>query len=202
MSVFSEVKKSLQARGYEVSEFDTSAEAVNYLSNLIHGKTVGFGGSVTLNDMGLYEALSSDNDVYWHWKCKEGISASETIKKAQSADIYFTSANALSQDGIIVNIDGNCNRVSAMTYGHEKVFFIIGKNKLCNNEQEAVSRSRNTAAPLNAKRLGKKTPCSKNADKCYDCNSPERICKCLSVLWRCSGAQKTEVVLINEALGY
>lgn len=104
--------------------------------------------------------------------------------------------------GEIVNIDGNCNRVASLLYGHEKVYLVIGRNKIRETYEEALFRARNIAAPLNAKRVGAKTPCAVKADKCYDCNSSQRICRGLCVLWAPPMTGEYVILLINEDLGY
>ena len=188
--------KSLQDRGFAVSRFATGAEAAEYLCGEIHNTTVGFGGSMTLDQLGLYEKLGADNEVIWHWKTP-GAQAQGT-----AARVYITSANAVSEDGEIVNIDGTGNRVAATLYNKDAVYFVIGTNKIEENFEKALWRARNVAAPKNAKRLNRNTPCAVNADRCYDCKSPERICKGLAVLWGpMTGMGKVEIVIIDEELG-
>ena len=110
--------------------------------------------------------------------------------------------NGLAETGEIVNIDGNCNRVAASMFGPKRVYYVVGINKIAPDFEKALWRARNVAAPKNAQRLGKKTPCAVKADRCYDCKSPERICRGLSVLWRKpTGFEQAEVVLIEEELG-
>lgn len=196
MTDFSKVKKNLEARGYTVRVFDTGAEAAAYLDREIDGKSVGIGGSKTIQDLGLYEPLSAHNQVYWHW-----VSGPEARAEAAVADVYLTSANGLSEDGQIINIDGAGNRVSATLFGPQKVYFVIGRNKLAPTYEEALWRARNIAAPKNAQRLGKKTPCAVKGDCCYDCKSPERICRGLVVHWGPMMGREAEVLLVNEDLG-
>ncbi len=200
--MFEKVAKNLKELEYEVSCFETAAEAAAYIDAQIDQKTVGFGGSVTLGQMGLYEMLSEHNTVYWHHGIADKEKSDELRGKANAAQIYLSSVNGLAQTGEIINIDGACNRVASIFYGHEKVYLIVGKNKIAEDYDSALYRARNVAAPLNAKRLGRKTPCAINADKCYDCKSPDRICRGLSVLWRKPSGCAYEVVLINEDLGY
>ena len=157
MTDFSAVKKNLETRGFRVSTFASAAEAADYLNASIDGTSVGFGGSVTLEQMGLYERLGEHNQVFWHWK--KGASA-DPRADAVSAEMYITSANGLAESGEIINIDGNGNRVAATLYGHKKVWFIIGRNKLAPTYEEALWRARNIAAPKNAQRLNRKTPCA------------------------------------------
>ena len=199
---FEAVQKNLTEKGYKVSCFDTSQEAAEYLNSQIDKKTVGFGGSVTLDEMGLYESLGTHNEVIWHNKPLQGRTSHEVRLKANAAEIYLSSVNGLAETGEIINIDGNCNRVAAIFSGHEKVFLVAGKNKLAKDLDSALYRARNIAAPLNARRVGAKTPCAVEADKCYDCKSPERICRGLSVLLAKPMIGEFEVVLINENLGY
>lgn len=196
MTDFSKVKKNLEDRGYTVRVFDTGAEAAAYLDREIDGKSVGIGGSKTIQDLGLYEPLSAHNQVHWHW-----VSGPESHTEAAVADVYLTSANGLSEDGQLINIDGAGNRVSATLFGPQKVYFVIGRNKLAPTYEEALWRARNIAAPRNAQRLGKKTPCAVKGDRCYDCKSPERICRGLVVHWGPMMGRETEVLLVNEDLG-
>lgn len=193
---FTTVAKNLTDRGFAVRTFATKAEAATYLNESIDSKTVGFGGSMTLEELGAYETLSDHNTVYSHWH------GTPPGRDAASAQVYVLSANGLAETGEIVNIDGTGNRVSASLFGHEKVVFVIGKNKIAPDYDTALWRARNVAAPPNAKRLNKKTPCAIKADKCYDCKSPDRICRALVVLWEPMMGMETEVILVNEDLGY
>ena len=193
---FEAVKKNLEERGFRVSTFATAAEAADYLNSAIDGVTVGFGGSLTLKEMGLYEKLSEHNQVIWHW-----VNGLETRGEAAGTDVYLTSVNGLTEDGQLINIDGAGNRVASTLFGHKKVYFVIGKNKLAPTYDEALWRARNIAAPKNAQRLGKKTPCAVNGDRCYDCKSPDRICRGLVVHWGPMMGMEMEVVLVDEELG-
>ncbi len=199
---FSTIRKNLENHGFSVSVFDHSDEAVKYLEEEIQNTTVGFGGSMTLRELGLYQILSRKNSVYWHHEKTEGKTNAEIIALANSAEVYLSSVNGIAESGEIVNIDGNCNRISSVLWGHKKVYFVVGKNKVERDYESALYRARNIASPLNAKRIGVKTPCAIKADKCYDCKSPERICRGLSVLWEVPMTGSFEVVLINEDLGY
>lgn len=199
---FLTVEKNLRDRGYIVTTFETASEAVEYLNKEIDNQTVGFGGSMTLEKMGLYERLDSHNQVFWHHRIPEGKTSTEVRLAANGARVYISSVNGLAETGEIINIDCNCNRVASIFYGHEKVYLIIGQNKLEKDYESALYRARNIASPLNAKRLGVKTPCAVKGDKCYDCKSPERICRGLSVLWEAPMTGEFEVILIQEELGY
>ena len=193
--------ENLKRRGFTVHNFQTAGEAADWLCAELHGTSIGFGGSVTLEQLGLYDRLSADNEVAWHWFGGDRKAAEST---AAHAKVYILSANAIAQSGEIVNIDGNGNRVAAAFYGHERVIFVVGVNKLACDLHAAIDRARNIASPLNARRLGKKTPCALSEPMmCHDCSSPDRICRGLSVLMeRMSSIPCMEVLLINEPLGY
>lgn len=193
---FEVVKKNLEARGFAVTVCETAAEAAAYLNKAIDDKTVGIGGSLTIKELDIHNKLVLHNEVYWHW-----LGGQTDRDLAAGADVYLTSANGLAETGEIVNIDGVGNRVASTAYGHEKVYFVIGRNKLVPTFEEAVWRARNIAAPKNAQRLGFKTPCAVKADRCYDCRSKERVCRSLVVLWGPSMGMETEVILVNEDLG-
>lgn len=199
---FSKVKANLEERGFVVHCFETAVEAANYLDGEIHETSVGFGGSVSLIEMGLYDKLESHNQVYWHQRIPEGKTDGQVRMEANAAKVYISSVNGLAETGEIINIDNNCNRVAAIFYGHERVYLVAGENKLAPDYDSALYRARNIASPLNAQRLKKKTPCAVNADKCYDCKSPDRICRGLSVLWEKPATGHFEVILVGEKLGY
>lgn len=199
---FDKIKVNLEKKGYAVRCFQTAAEASIYLVEELAGKTVGFGGSMTLKEMGLYEKLGASSTVYWHWN--PGESLPDAMGGAARAEVYLSSANGISEDGQIVNIDGTGNRVAATIFGHRKVIFVIGKNKIAPTPEAAIERARNIAAPLNARRLARKTPCASEAGKqeCVDCAAVERICSVLSVFYRKPGGADYEVILIDEDLGF
>ena len=194
---FEAVKKNLEERGYTVRVFSTGREAADYLDAAMDGKSVGFGGSATLDALGLYERLGTHNQVIWHWKQEPG----PARRAAMQTDVYLTSVNGLAETGELVNIDGCGNRAASTLFGHEKVYFVIGRNKLAPTYDEAVWRARNIASPRRAKQLGKKTPCVVNCDRCYDCKSPERICRGLVTMWGPMIGMEAEVVLVDEDLG-
>ena len=197
MGIFDTVKKNLEDRGYAVEVFASGAEAAAYLDGAVDGKSVGFGGSMTLDQLGLYDALGKHNTVVWHWKQDAG----PARREGMFTDVYLSSANGLAETGEIVNIDGNGNRVAATLFGHEKVYLVIGRNKLAPTYEEALWRARNIASPKNAQRLGKKTPCAVKGDRRYDCKSPDRICRGLVTLWGPMMGMETEILLVDEDLG-
>ena len=200
--MFTKVAENLKKLGYQVTVFDTKEQAADYLCGEIKDTTVGFGGSITLRDMGLYDRLQETNKVAWHMYPAEGQNKDELRMLARNTDVYLTSANGLAETGEIINIDGAGNRVSESIFGHKKVYFVIGKNKLAEDYDKALWRARNIAGPKNAQRLNRKTPCAAKADRCYNCSSPDRICKVLSVFWGAPMGADCEVVLIKEDLGY
>ena len=201
MANVQKLKENLERNGFVVSYYETAAEAKDALVAAINGKTVGFGGSCTLRDMGLFEALSENNQVFWHWKQQP---INEARAKANAADVYLTSLNGVAETGEIINIDGDRNRLAATTFGDKKVYFVIGVNKIAPDFHSALDRARNIAAPLNARRLNKETPCAMGKEvKCYNCQSPNRICKGITILERkLGGVTEMEVVILNEELGY
>lgn len=194
--------ENFRANGFEASYFETKEEASAYLNEKIDGTTVGFGGSMTLNEMGLIGSLETHNEVISHWSVPEGMTVSQVLDKAMRTDVYLTSANGASEKGELVNIDGTGNRVGSTLFGHNKVYFVLGINKFEENLDKAIYRARNVSAPPNAKRLGKNTPCAVKGDRCYDCNSPERICRGLVVHYRKMSSCDIEVVIIGEKLGF
>jgi len=181
------ITEALEKKGYQVHCFDTKEQAAAYLNAKIHGKTVGIGGSVTVQQMGLYHLLAAHNTVYWHAEKPDGMTVMETRRAANRSEVYISSVNGISEDGVIVNIDNTGNRTSAISFGADIVYLVIGENKI---------------APKNAQRLKIKTPCAVKGDRCYDCNNPARICRNLSVLWNKPTGADYEIILIREDLGY
>jgi len=198
--MFETLHKKLEHNGFTVSVFETGEEAAAYLNQAIDGTTVGCGASMTLQELGLYDSLSRHNTLYYHG----GKDNPDEIKAlAMTAPIYILSANAIAGDtGEILSIDGFGNRTASTLYGHQKVYFVAGRNKVSPDFAAAYHRLRNVVAPKNARRLNRKTPCAVKADRCYDCDSPERICRGLVVHYRKMNSMDMEVVLINQDLGY
>lgn len=189
--------ENLKSRGFSVSYFETGVEAADYIVANTKGKSVGIGGCQTAQQLALYEKLSEECEVYWHWK-EPGI---ETLSKANSADVYISSANAISQDGEILNIDGRGNRLAGQVYGNKKLYIVAGINKLCPDFTSALNRARNVAAVKNGQRFDTKTPCKLDG-VCHDCRCEDRICRALLVMWGPMIGMDTEVIIINEELGY
>lgn len=190
----------LEKNGYIVRKIDKSEFVLEELFNDISKEdTVGFGGSMTLLELGLFEKLEErGNKVFWHWKSTD---RAETLESAKNADIYLSSVNAITEDGLIVNMDGSGNRVSSMIFGHKRVILIIGKNKITKNYKEARERIRNTAAPKNAMRMKINTPCAITG-KCCDCSSHQRICKVESIFHKKPNGTEIILYLVDEEMGY
>ena len=188
--------KNFELRGYSVRHFATGAEAADYLAGQVQDTTVGIGGCKTADQLGLYERLSEHNQVFWHWR-EPGM---ETLQKANAAAVYITGANAMSEDGEILNIDGRGNRLAGQVFGNKKLYVVAGVNKLCPDFASALERARNVAAVQNCRRFEAKTPC-KLDDRCHDCRSADRICRALLVLWGPVMGMEAEVILIDEELG-
>lgn len=199
---FSKIKKNMESMGYKVNVFDRKEDAAAYIDSQIDGKTVGFGGSVSLHQLNLFSLLETHNTVYWHDEKPAHMSVMETRTAATRAEVYISSVNGISEKGEIVNLDNTGNRVAAITYGPEKVFLVIGRNKIAPTLEDAIYRVRNVASPLNAKRLNRKTPCAANGDKCYNCQSPERICRNLSIFLDRPTGVEYDIVFVDEDLGY
>ncbi|MFS8541438.1 MAG: lactate utilization protein [Tissierellales bacterium] len=193
-------KNSLKANGFNVEIFNSAEEAKKALLEEIDvNESVAFGGSITLDGLGLYEELKNrGNEVYWHWKVED--KATERMK-AITTDVYLTSTNALTLDGKLVNMDGAGNRVASMIFGHKRVYVIVGKNKICKDYEEASKRIKNVAAPKNAKRLNTNTPC-RFTGSCNDCSSPDRLCNVEVILHRNPAGSNVNIFLIDEELGF
>ena len=192
--------ENMKARGFTVRCYATASEAAAALAEELRGRTVGIGGSMTVAQMGLAEMLERQGcTVYAR---SRSMSPAEA-EQAGRAEGYISSANGIAETGEIVNLDGTGNRVAATLYGPQKLYLIAGRNKLAPTLQDAVWRARNIAAPLNARRLNKKTPCTVGEAKCHDCRSPERICRGMTIhMAPMKGVGETIVVLIDEELGY
>lgn len=194
------VIKGLESRnmtGYYAKDKD---EALKIALGLIkEGSTVTMGGAMSAHEIGLIEALKKGNYNFVDRDQMEDKKAAALA--AYSADVFLTSTNAMTEDGILVNIDGNANRVSAIAHGPEKVIVIAGMNKVLGDVDGAMKRARNVAAPTNAQRFGIDTPCSKTGS-CMDCKSPDTIC-CQFLITRYSRHKdRIHVILVNDVLGF
>jgi len=195
--------KNLHRRHIEGFYCPTAEEAVKKVSELIEdGSSVTWGGTMTVRDLGIPQVLNDRGtlEVLDRDLAKTPEDKQTMYLKAFSADVYLSSANAISEDGVIVNIDGNGNRVAAITWGPKKVIFVIGLNKVAQTVEAALARARSTASPINAARFDIKTPCQVDG-VCHNCNSADSICNYVHFL-RNSPRGRHTVVLVGENLGY
>lgn len=190
-------------RGIEGYYVDDSNEALTKaLRFLTPDCTVSWGGSETLNEIGLIPALkTSDCIVLDRFSGKTPEETQEIFSKIAICDYYFMSTNALTLDGQLVNVDGNGNRLASLLHGPKNVIIIAGMNKVCTDVESAIGRVRNFAAPPNATRLNRKTPCAETG-KCSDCLSPDCICAQTVITRRSQVPNRIKVILVGESLGY
>jgi len=197
---------ALAKKRYEAVFFETAEEAGQFVIDQIkEGELVGTGGSVTLRqDMGLVEALrKKGNTVIDHWEDDGNYEKRIELKrKHRGVDVFLCSANAITESGVIVNLDGGGNRVASTCSGPKRVILVAGLNKLVKTTDDAISRARNKAAPMNTVRKSLKTPCAETG-VCIDCDSPARVCAALLILLKKPRDIDTfTVILVNEDLGY
>ena len=194
------VIKGLESRNMRGYYAESREEALKLALSLIpEGSSVTMGGAMSAVEIGLVDALKAGNYNFIDRNAFEDKRAAMLL--AYDADVFLTSANAITEDGVMVNIDGNANRVSAIAQGPKKVVFIVGMNKVCPDPDTAMKRARNVAAPINAQRFGLNTPCSKTG-ACMDCKSPDTIC-CQFLITRYSKHKdRIHVVLVNDNLGF
>ena len=194
------VIKGLESRNMSGYYAATKEEALAAALSLIpEGSTITMGGALSAYEIGLPAALEEGNyNFVDRNKVEDKVAAT---RLAYDADIYLSSTNAMTEDGVLINIDGNSNRVSAIAHGPKKVIFIVGMNKVCSDVDAAMKRARNVASPINAGRIGVDTPCVKTGS-CMNCKSPDTIC-CQFLITRFSRhAGRIHVILVNEDLGF
>ena len=192
----------LNKKNFKASFFSSEQEAKEAIFGLIEeGQSVGIGGSITILGMNIHKELQEKgHDVYWHWLVEPAL-ADETRVKANNADVYLASSNALTMNGELVNIDGSGNRVSAMFYGPKKVILVCGINKIVENYEAAIERIKNTACPANAKRLKLGTPCAVTGE-CSDCNSKQRMCNVTVKIEHPTHGREIYIMIVDESLGF
>ena len=194
------VIKGLESRnmkGYYAE--DRAAALETALSLIPAGSSVAMGGAASAWEIGLVDAVK--NGDYRFIDRDAAADKRAAMLAAYDADVFLSSVNAMTEDGVLVNIDGNANRVSAIAQGPKKVVFIVGMNKICPDTDAAMKRARNVAAPVNAQRFGLQTPCAKTGS-CMDCKSPDTIC-CQFLITRFSRhAGRIHVILVNDSLGF
>ena len=194
------VIKGLTSRNMEAYYAESKEKALAKALELIpEGSSVTMGGAMSAHEIGLVDALKTGNYDFIDRDDYED--KREAMLKAYDADYFLSSANAMTEDGVLINIDGNGNRVSAIAQGPKHVLFIIGMNKICCDTDAAMKRARNVAAPVNAQRFGLSTPCAKTGS-CMDCKSPDNIC-CQFLITRYSmHPGRISVILVNDELGF
>ena len=194
------VIKGLQSRNMSGYYAASREEALSIALSLIpEGSTATMGGGVSVHEIGLVDALKNGN--YSFIDRDDYADKREAALLAYDADVFLASCNALTSDGVLVNIDGNSNRGSAIAHGPKKVIFIVGMNKVCDDVDGAMKRARNVAAVTNAQRFNISTPCSKTGT-CMNCKSPDTIC-CQFLITRYSRhAGRIHVILVNDNLGF
>lgn len=192
--------KGLESRNMTGYYAATKEEALKKALELIpEGSSVTMGGAMSAHEIGLVEAVKNGNYNFIDRDAMEDKRAA--MLAAYDADVFLASVNAMTQDGVLVNIDGNANRVSAIAQGPRKVLFIVGMNKVCDDVDGAMKRARNVAAPINAQRFGLSTPCAKTGS-CMNCKSPDTIC-CQFLITRFSRHKdRIHVILVNDELGF
>ena len=194
--------QNLQKRHFEAYYCDDRASALQKALELIpDGVSVGWGGAMSAQQIGLMEALAGRNVTLLD---RDRVASAQErgalMKRCLTADVFLTGANALSLDGQMVNIDGNGNRVAAIVYGPDSVIAVVGMNKVCDTLEQAVQRSRSVAAPANSQRFDIATPC-KATGSCHDCTSPDCICNQLLITRHCRPAGRIKFILVGEELG-
>jgi len=192
--------KSRNMTGYYAHSKEEALEIA--LSLIPEGSTVARGGSMSINEIGLVDALENGNYQFTNReKIKDPVEKRQAELNTYDSDIFLCSTNAITEDGVLVNIDGNANRVSALVYGPRKVILVVGMNKIAVDVDAAMKRARNEAAPINAQRFGLSTPCSKTG-ACMNCKSPDTIC-CQFLITRYSKHNdRIHVILVNDSLGF
>ncbi len=197
------VVKNLESRNMEAYFVKTKEEALKKALELIpEGSSISWGGTASAKEIGLLDAVHEGNyEVYDREEAQTPELKNEIAHKALDCDFFIGSTNALAENGVMVNIDGHATRVAAFAFGPKNVLLIVGMHKVVQSEEDAMSRARNEAAPINAQRFGLDTPCSKNG-MCYDCKSPDCIC-CQILITRYSRvAKRIKVILVDENLGF
>ena len=194
------VIKGLKNRNIEGYYAETAEEAKAIALGLIdEGSSVTMGGCMSAREIGLVDALKEGNYNFIDRDQYEDKRAAALM--AYDCDAFLASFNAMTEDGVLVNIDGNATRVSAIAFGPKKVIFVVGMNKVCADVDSAMKRARNVAAPINAQRFDISTPCNKTGS-CFDCSSPDSICCQFLITRRSLHPGRMHVILVNENLGF
>lgn len=201
--MISRLKENFSKRNIDFFYVEKKEEVIDVVRKYLKKReTVSFGGSVTLQEVGLLDFLENgEYNLLDRRKKETAEERTELYRQTFFADSYFLSANAITVDGEILNVDGNGNRIAAMIFGPKQVFVIVGINKLVNNMEEAYKRLEQYAGPKDAKILGKNTPCTATGE-CMDCKSPDRICNKYLVYKRENIKDRMKIIMVNENLGF
>ncbi|HHW55257.1 MAG: lactate utilization protein [bacterium] len=200
---YARVVAALEKRGIKAIYVpDKEGAQQELLERIPAGASVGIGGSMTIQELEVEEALAAKGcEVVWHWRAPSPDQIDPLRRRALGCDFYLASSNALTEDGRLVNIDGTGNRVMGMVYGPRRVILVVGVNKLAADLGAALDRIRREACPANARRLKRKTPCAATG-QCNDCNSPDRMCQVTTIIEGKPSSTDLEVILVGEKLGY
>lgn len=194
------VIKGLESRNMSGYYAATKEKALKIALELIpKGSSVTMGGAMSAHEIGLVEALKGPD--YNFIDRDKATDKRAAMLAAYDADFFLSSANAMTEDGIMINVDGNANRVSAIAQGPKKVVFIVGMNKITKDVDSAMKRARNVAAPINAQRFGLSTPCT-STGSCMDCKSPDTICCQILITRYSKHKDRIHVILVNDNLGF
>ncbi len=201
-------KNNLEKNNFDVYLVQTEDDAreliVNSLLPELKPTSVSFGGSITVVESGIYDALKNMGDLELIDTYDTSVSPDEKIERRRKSllvDLYITGTNAVTEDGVLVNLDGVGNRVAAITFGPKNVIIVVGRNKIVPDIESAMMRIKEYAAPVNAIRLNRKTPCVKTSE-CEDCSSPDRICNIWSIVEKSAPKKRIKIILINKDLGF
>ncbi|MCE5256562.1 MAG: lactate utilization protein [Spirochaetaceae bacterium] len=197
-------RQALQKNGFDAVIAPTAADAADLVMHFIKpGISVGFGGSMTVRALGIQEkAAAVGATLLDHNAPGLGVEEKRKVLRGElTCDVFISSVNALTLKGELLNVDGTGNRVAALTFGPGKTLVVVGANKIVADEQEGWARIKATASPMNCKRLGKETPCTKTG-QCMDCDSPQRICRIYQVLRRKPSLSDFTVIIVTESLGF
>lgn len=202
--VLSRTAASLEKNGFKTKRVPDRHEALQWLLSTIPvGAKVGIGGSVTLRDVGIVDALEQrGNTIYAHWNPELSREERREVMRGQlHSDVFLASSNALTEDGKLVNIDNTGNRVASMIFGPSQAILVIGVNKIVRDLEAGIERARNTAAPMDCRRLERKTPCVETG-RCEDCDSQERLCRAMTIIERVPSRSRITILLVEEPLGF
>lgn len=196
--------EALEKNNMDAYYVESNEQLIKTIENIsAEGEVVSCGGSMTLFETGVMDHLRSGRYKFLD-RYEEGLTGDQIkdiYRAAFTCDSYFISSNAVTEDGELYNVDGNGNRVAAMLFGPDKVIVVCGINKIVANVEEAIARNKNIVAPINAKRLDRKTPCTK-VGRCMDCKSPERICRKYTLIKSQGFKGRMHVIFVNQNLGY